>query len=189
MLAAVLFTYMVMVALYDSFVYPFVILFSIPLAMIGALLALALSMKALNIFTILGIIMLTGLVAKNAILLVDRTNFMRSQGESVEDALMDAGRMRIRPIFMTTLTMIFGMMPIALSTASGAEWKSGLAWALIGGLTCALLLTFIVVPIVYTKVEEYRLRIPKFFMKVSELVGLKKKDRPDTVAEELGLSK
>jgi HAE1 family hydrophobic/amphiphilic exporter-1 len=157
--------------------------------MIGALLALALTMNALNIFSILGIIMLVGLVAKNAILLVDRTNYMREQGESVEDALIDAGRMRIRPIFMTTLTMIFGMMPIALSTASGAEWKSGLAWALIGGLTSSLFLTLLVVPIVYTKVEEYRTRIPKFFMKVSELVGLKKKVRPDAVAEDLGLSK
>ncbi len=190
MLAAILFTYMVMVALYDSFVYPFVILFSIPLAMIGALLALGLSMKALNIFTILGIIMLTGLVAKNAILLVDRTNYMRAQGESVIDSLIDAGRMRIRPIFMTTLTMIFGMMPIALSTASGAEWKSGLAWALIGGLTSSLFLTLFVVPIVYTKVEEYRVKIPALFGKASELLKIKKKNSvPDALSEDLGLSK
>jgi HAE1 family hydrophobic/amphiphilic exporter-1 len=157
--------------------------------MIGALLALALTMKALNIFTILGIIMLTGLVAKNAILLVDRTNYMRSQGESVVDALIDAGRMRIRPIFMTTLTMIFGMMPIAFSTSSGAEWKSGLAWALIGGLSSSLFLTLLIVPIVYTKVEEYRQRIPKFFMRVSELIGLKKKESNDINTEDLGLSK
>lgn len=190
MLAAILFTYMVMVALYDSFVYPFVILFSIPLAMIGALLALALMLKSLSIFTILGMIMLTGLVAKNAILLVDRTNYMRAQGESVIDALIDAGKMRIRPIFMTTLTMIFGMMPIALSTSPGAEWKSGLAWALIGGLTSSLFLTLLVVPMVYTKVEEYRVRVPKFFMKVSDLVRFKKKNTiPDSVAEDLGLSK
>ncbi|MEW6196394.1 MAG: efflux RND transporter permease subunit [Bacteroidota bacterium] len=190
MIAAILFTYMVMVALYDSFVYPFVILFSIPLAMIGALLALGLTMKSLSIFTILGIIMLTGLVAKNAILLVDRTNFMRAQGESVINALIDAGRMRIRPIFMTTLTMIFGMMPIALSSASGAEWKSGLAWALIGGLTSSLFLTLIVVPIVYTKVEEYRIKIPALFGKVSELLkGKKKGSVPDALSEDLGLSK
>ncbi len=190
MLAAILFTYMVMVALYDSFVYPFVILFSIPLAMIGALLALGLTLKALNIFTILGIIMLTGLVAKNAILLVDRTNFMRAQGESVFDALIDGVRMRIRPIFMTTLTMIFAMTPVALSTASGAEWKSGLAWALIGGLISSLLLTLIIVPLVYTKVEEYRLRIPVLFKRVSELLRIKKKSVvPNSVAEDLGLSK
>ncbi|MEW6702378.1 MAG: efflux RND transporter permease subunit [Bacteroidota bacterium] len=189
MLAAILFTYMVMVALYDSFVYPFVILFSIPLAMIGALLALGLTMKALNIFTILGIIMLVGLVSKNAILLVDRTNFMRAQGESVIDALIDAGKMRIRPIFMTTLTMIFGMMPIALSTSSGAEWKSGLAWALIGGLTSSLFLTLIVVPIVYTKVEEYRVRIPLLFGRASNFLRFKKKPLPDAISEDLGLSK
>jgi HAE1 family hydrophobic/amphiphilic exporter-1 len=190
MLAAILFTYMVMVALYDSFVYPFVILFSIPLAMIGALLALALTLKALNIFTILGMIMLTGLVAKNAILLVDRTNFMRAQGESVVDALIDGVRMRIRPIFMTTLTMIFAMTPIALSTSSGAEWKSGLAWALIGGLTSSLLLTLIIVPVVYTKVEEYRVRVPLLFKRVSELLRIKKKSViPNSVAEDLGLTK
>lgn len=188
-LAAVLFTYMIMVALYDSFVYPFVVLFSVPLAIIGALLALALTMKSLSIFSILGIIMLVGLVGKNAILLVDRANFMRSQGESVIDALIDAGRMRIRPIVMTTLTMIFGMMPVALSKSSGSEWKTGLAWALIGGLTSSLLLTLIIVPIVYTKVEEYRLSIPKLFMKMSELLGFKKKEFPDEVAEDLGLSK
>lgn len=188
LLAAILFTYMVMVALYDSFVYPFIILFSIPLAMIGALVALALMMKALNIFTILGIIMLTGLVAKNAILLVDRTNFMRSKGEGVIEALLDAGRMRIRPIFMTTLTMIFGMMPIALSGSPGAEWKSGLAWALIGGLTSSLFLTLIVVPIVYTKIEELRVSIP---IRVKKILKIFVKEKPKVLspAEELGMSK
>ncbi|MDP3148578.1 MAG: efflux RND transporter permease subunit [Ignavibacteria bacterium] len=183
LLGAVLFTYLVMVALYDSFVFPFVILFSVPLAMIGALLALALTMKSLSIFTILGIIMLVGLVAKNAILIVDRTNFMRAQGESVIDSLIDAGRMRIRPIFMTTLTMIFGMTPIALSTAPGAEWKSGLAWALIGGLTSSLFLTLLVVPIVYTKVEEYRVKVPALFKRASELVGIRKSSAGDLVVE------
>jgi HAE1 family hydrophobic/amphiphilic exporter-1 len=135
-----------MVALYDSYVYPFVVLFSIPLAMVGAMIALAVSGKALSIFTILGIIMLTGLVAKNAILLVDRTNQTRlDQGLSVYEALLEAAQSRLRPILMTTLTMIFGMLPIALSTASGSEWKSGLAWALIGGLTSSLFLTLLVV--------------------------------------------
>ncbi|MBS3945318.1 MAG: efflux RND transporter permease subunit [Melioribacter sp.] len=188
LIAAILFTYMVMVALYDSFVYPFIILFSIPLAMIGALVALALMMKALNIFTILGIIMLTGLVAKNAILLVDRTNFMRSQGKGVIEALLDAGRMRIRPIFMTTLTMIFGMMPIALSTSPGAEWKSGLAWALIGGLTSSLFLTLIVVPIVYTKIEELRVSIP---IRIKKILKIFVKEKPKVLspAEELGMGK
>ncbi len=166
LLAAFIFTYLIMVALYDSFVYPFVVLFSVPLAMIGALLALALSMKALSIFSILGIIMLVGLVGKNAILLVDRTNAVRAQGVGIYDALIDAGKNRLRPILMTTFTMIFGMMPIALSTAAGGEWKSGLAWAIIGGLTSSLVLTLIIVPVVYSKVEEWRVSIPAFAKKV-----------------------
>ncbi|RJQ58137.1 MAG: efflux RND transporter permease subunit [Stygiobacter sp.] len=182
--AGILFTYMIMVALYDSFIYPFIILFSIPLAMIGALLALALSLKALSIFSMLGVIMLVGLVGKNAILLVDRTNFMRSKGESLHDALIDAGKMRIRPIFMTTLTMIFGMMPIALSTSDGAEWKSGLAWALIGGLTSSLFLTLLVVPMVYTKVEEVKVAFIPFVKKwFFKLTGKKTEAVP--AAEEL----
>jgi len=164
--AAILFTYMIMVALYDSFVYPFVVLFSIPVAMVGAMFALAFTMKSLSIFSILGIIMLVGLVAKNAILLVDRTNQKRAEGESVYDALIDAGKTRLRPIIMTTLTMVFGMLPIALSTAAGAEWKSGLAWALIGGLTSSLALTLVLVPVVYSKVEEYREAFPALFRKV-----------------------
>src|SRR5512140_2186663 len=98
--------------------------------------------------------MLIGLVTKNAILLVDRTNQTRlEQGLSVYDALLEAAKSRLRPILMTTFTMIFGMMPIALSTASGSEWKSGLAWAIIGGLTSSLFLTLIVVPVVYMKVD------------------------------------
>ncbi len=161
--AGILFTYMIMVALYDSFLHPFVILFSIPLAMIGALLALALAMEPLTIFSLLGVIMLVGLVGKNAILLVDRTNAMRAKGESLQDALIDAGKMRIRPIFMTTLTMIFGMTPIAFSTSDGAEWKSGLGLALIGGLTSSLFLTLIIVPLVYTKMEELKNSFVPFF--------------------------
>ncbi len=176
--AGILFTYMIMVALYDSFLYPFIILFSIPLAMIGALLALALSLKSLSIFGMLGIIMLVGLVGKNAILLVDRTNYMRAQGETLIDALIDAGKMRIRPIFMTTLTMIFGMMPIALSASEGSEWKSGLAWALIGGLTSSLFLTLIVVPIVYTKLEEIKVGFIPFVKKVTSKFSTSKGKLP-----------
>ncbi|QOJ29462.1 MAG: efflux RND transporter permease subunit [Ignavibacteriales bacterium] len=166
LLAAIVFTYLIMVALYDSFFYPFVVLFSVPLAIIGALLALAITNKALSIFSILGIIMLVGLVGKNAILLVDRTNAMREKGLPLYEAILDAGKMRLRPIMMTTLTMIFGMMPIALSASEGAEWKSGLAWALIGGLTSSLILTLVIVPIVYQLmdgfIEKLKVRIKKY---------------------------
>lgn len=161
MIAAILFVYMIMVALYDSYIYPFVVLFSIPVAMVGAMLALALTMKSLNIFSILGLIMLVGLVGKNAILLVDRTNQMRRErGLSVMDALREAAQTRFRPIVMTTASMVVGMMPIALSISSGSEWKSGLAWALIGGLISSLLLTLALVPAVYLKVDGWKETLP-----------------------------
>lgn len=166
--AGIIFVYLIMVALYDSYVYPFVVLFSIPMAIIGAFGALAITGKALSIFSMLGFIMLIGLVAKNAILLVDRTNQMKLEdGLSTLDALMEAGQSRLRPILMTTLTMIFGMLPIALSTSSGSEWKTGLAWALVGGLTSSMFLTLLLVPVVYMKVDEWKTRIPAFFKKPS----------------------
>ena len=111
-----------------------------------------------------------GRVKKNAILLVDRTNQTRlEQGLSVYEALLEAAQSRLRPILMTTLTMIFGMLPIAISTAEGSEWKSGLAWALIGGLTSSLFLTLLVVPVVYMKVDEWKTKIPALFSKPSAM--------------------
>jgi HAE1 family hydrophobic/amphiphilic exporter-1 len=168
MLAGILFVYLIMVALYDSYVYPFVVLFSIPMAIIGAFVALALTGKSLSIFSLLGFLMLIGLVAKNAILLVDRTNQTRlEQGLTTYEALLEAGKARLRPILMTTLTMIFGMLPIALSRSAGGEWKTGLAWVLVGGLTSSMFLTLLLVPVVYMKVDEWRTKIPAFFKKPS----------------------
>jgi HAE1 family hydrophobic/amphiphilic exporter-1 len=156
LLAAIVFVYLIMAALYNSFIYPFAVLFSIPLAVIGALLALALTKNSLAIFSIMGIIMQIGLVSKNAILLVDFTNKRRAEGLSIQDALIEAGRERLRPILMTTLTMIFGMLPIAISSASGSEFKNSMGWVLIGGLTCSMVMTLVVVPVVYTKIEQLR---------------------------------
>ena len=149
LLAALILVYLIMVALYDSFVYPLVVMFSLPLALIGAFLALALTNNSIGIFTILGFIMLMGLVAKNAIILVDFTNHMKAEGKSTVDALIIANHARLRPILMTTIAMIFGMLPIALASGAGAEWKNGLAWVIVGGLTSSLFLTLIVVPVVY----------------------------------------
>jgi len=147
--AAVGLMYLIMVALYNSWLYPLVVLFSIPLALVGALFALALTYNSLNVFTILGLIMMLGLVAKNAILLVDRANHNRAAGQPLTAALLDAGTTRLRPILMTTLAMVFGMLPIALSSAPGAELKTGLGWTLIGGLSSSMVLTLVVVPVVY----------------------------------------
>ena len=160
-LASILFVYLIMVALYDSYVYPFVVIFSIPLAIIGALLALGLTMQSLTVFSILGIIMLVGLVGKNAILLVDFTNQLKEEGYNTFDALIQAGKVRMRPILMTTFSMIFGMLPIALASGAGSEWKNGTAWALIGGLTSSLFLTLIVVPVVYLYFDKLKTRWSK----------------------------
>ncbi|WP_156306864.1 efflux RND transporter permease subunit [Sphingobacterium endophyticum] len=155
LIASILLVYLVMVALYDSFSTPFVVLFSIPLSFIGALLLLALTNQTLNIFTILGIIMLIGLVAKNAILLVDFANHRKEHGDSTHDALVAANHARLRPILMTTIAMVFGMIPIALATGDGADTNRGLAIVIIGGLLSSLLLTLVVVPVVYSIFDSF----------------------------------
>jgi HAE1 family hydrophobic/amphiphilic exporter-1 len=149
LLISIMLVYLIMALLYNSYVYPLVVLFSVPLAMIGALFALGLTMQSLNIFTILGIIMLVGLVAKNAILVVDFTNQLKAGGMELKAALVEATHKRFRPIIMTTLAIIVGMLPIALARGAGAEWKNGLGWVLIGGLTSSMILTLVVVPLVY----------------------------------------
>ena len=150
--------YLIMVALYDSFIYPFVVLFSIPAAIIGALLALNLSISNLSLFALLGLIMLMGLVVKNAILIVDFTNQLKAQGKHYKEALIIAGKERMRPILMTTLSMVIGMLPIALATGTASEWKNGLAWVIIGGLMSSLILTVYLVPVIYYLVDSIKER-------------------------------
>lgn len=157
--AAIVLIYFILVILYNSLTDPLVVLFSIPLSMIGAFLALALTMNSLNIFSIIGLIVLIGLVAKNAILLVDFTNHMRhDKGYNTFNALIEAGKERMRPILMTTFAMIFGMLPVALASGDGAEMKNGMAWVVIGGLISSMILTLIVVPIVYYIFDRLRSR-------------------------------
>jgi len=161
LLISFLLIYLIMVALYDSFVYPFVVLFSIPVAVIGAFLALNLSLNHLSLFALLGLIMLMGLVTKNAILIVDFTNQLKAEGKSYQEALIIAGKERLRPILMTTLSMVIGMLPIALATGSAAEWKNGLAWVIIGGLLSSLILTVYLVPVVYYAVDSVKEKLTK----------------------------
>lgn len=151
--SSILLVYLILVALYDNYVYPLVVLFSIPLAMVGSLLALALTQHTLSIFTLLGIIMLIGLVAKNAILVVDFTNHLKAKGLSTSQALIEATQERLRPILMTTIAMVIGMLPIAIASGPGAAWKNGLAWAIIGGLISSMFLTLVVIPVIYQLVD------------------------------------
>jgi HAE1 family hydrophobic/amphiphilic exporter-1 len=153
--------YLIMVALYDSYIYPFVALFAIPMAAIGAFLALNLSLNHLTLFAQLGLIMLMGLVTKNAILIVDFTNQLKARGKHYKEALIIAGKERMRPILMTTLAMAIGMLPIALAKGTASEWKNGLAWVIIGGLLSSMILTVYLVPMVYYIVDTIKEKIAK----------------------------
>ena len=148
--ASIMLLYFVLVVLYDSFAYPLVVLLTVPLGVVGAFLALGLSMQVISLFSITGMMLLTGLVAKNAILVVDFTVVLRAQGMELKEALLKATHLRLRPILMTNVSMIIGLVPVALATGAGAEWKNGMAWALIGGLTSSMFLSLIVVPVVYS---------------------------------------
>ena len=146
--------YLIMVALYDNYIYPFVALFAIPMAAIGAFLALNLSLNQITLFAQLGLIMLMGLVTKNSILIVDFTNQLKARGKSYKEALIIAGKERLRPILMTTVAMAVGMLPIALAKGTASEWKNGLAWVIIGGLISSMILTVYIVPMVYYVVDS-----------------------------------
>jgi len=155
---AIFFIYAVLVSQFESFVHPFTIMLSLPLAVVGAFLTLLLAGWPVGILSMLGVILLMGLVTKNAILLVDRANQLREQGRGIVDSLLEAGHLRLRPILMTTLATILGMLPPALSTGSGSEIRQPLAWPVIGGMLCSTLLTLVVVPVVYMWIEQFRER-------------------------------
>jgi HAE1 family hydrophobic/amphiphilic exporter-1 len=153
---AVVFIYLILASQFGSFVHPLAIMLSLPLSLVGVALALLATHDTLNIMSMIGLIMLMGLVTKNAILLVDFTNQSRAQGRSRRDALIHAGSTRLRPIVMTTLAMIFGMLPLAFAIGAGAEMRAPMARAVIGGLITSTLLTLIVVPVVYTYLDDLR---------------------------------
>jgi len=151
---SIVLVYMLMAALFDNLLYPLVIMLSLPQAMIGALLGLMAANHSLSIVSMIGIIMLVGLVTKNAILLVDYTNTLRARGKSRTDAILEAGPTRLRPILMTTIAMIFGMLPTALGLGRGAEFRAPLATPVIGGLMLSTMLTLLVIPCVYTYFDD-----------------------------------
>jgi HAE1 family hydrophobic/amphiphilic exporter-1 len=158
---AILFVYMIMVALFESYAHPFTIMFSIPVALVGGLGALALTGQTLNMFSMIGILLALGLVTKNAILLVDRANEQRAKGLSAREALLEAGPTRLRPIIMTTLTMVLGMMPLALALGAGAEIRQSMAIVVIGALLSSTVLTLLLVPVVYSYMEGLRARLAR----------------------------
>jgi len=152
---AVIFIYLVLASQFASFLQPLAIMASLPLSLIGVFLALMLFGSTLNVFSVIGFIMLMGLVTKNAILLVDFTNQGVREGKTREQAILDAGQVRLRPILMTTAAMVFGMLPLALSLGSGSELQSPMAHAVIGGIITSTALTLVVVPVLFTYVDTW----------------------------------
>jgi multidrug efflux pump subunit AcrB len=153
---AVIFVYAILASQFESFIHPFTIMLSLPLAVVGAFATVFLSGWPVGIPTMLGIILLMGLVTKNGILLVDRANQYRNEGLSAREAMLRAGHLRLRPILMTSTAMVFGMLPAALRDGSGAELHRPIALPVIGGLFASTLLTLLVVPVVYLQVERLR---------------------------------
>ncbi len=151
---AVIFIYLILAAQFESFVDPLSIMLSLPLSLVGVVIVLYFTGDTLNIMSLIGLIMLMGLVTKNAILLVDYSKVLRAAGMDRRSALIEAGRTRLRPIIMTTLAMIFGMLPLALALGPGAEMRAPMARAVIGGLVTSTLLTLVVVPVVYTLLDD-----------------------------------
>jgi hydrophobe/amphiphile efflux-1 (HAE1) family protein len=147
---AVIFIYLVLASQFGSFMQPIAIMVSLPLSLIGVLLALLITGTTLNIFSIIGFIMLMGLVTKNAILLVDFTNQALRQGRSLHEAIREAGQVRLRPILMTTMAMIFGMLPMAIGVGQGGEMLAPMGRAVIGGVITSTVLTLLIVPVLYT---------------------------------------
>lgn len=160
---SVLLTYMLLVGLYESLLYPLVIMLALPLSIVGAILALLVTRETVNIFSIVGLIQLFGLVGKNGILLVDYTNTLRRRGLSREEALLEAGPTRLRPILMTTATIVIALLPVALKLGEGSELRAPVALVVMGGMLSSTLLTLLFVPASYTYFDSLQNLILRLF--------------------------
>jgi HAE1 family hydrophobic/amphiphilic exporter-1 len=161
LLLAIVIIYMVLAAQFESFLHPVTIMMSLPLSLVGALGSLLITGQTLSIMSFIGVIMLMGLVTKNAILLVDNANQRRAAGVDVTEAVTEAGAVRLRPILMTTAAMIFGMLPVALALGEGSEFRAPMGVTVIGGLVTSTMLTLLVVPAIYSVFEGIRIWLRK----------------------------
>jgi HAE1 family hydrophobic/amphiphilic exporter-1 len=159
---AVLLMYLILVVQFGSFVDPVAILMSLPLSLIGVMVALAITGMSINIMSLIGVILLMGIVAKNAILLIDFAKWGQERGQPRREAIIEAGRVRLRPILMTTLALIAGMIPVALGRGEGADFRAPLGRAIIGGVITSTFLTLLVIPTIYEILDDIRLRIVGF---------------------------
>ena len=154
-LLAIVFIYLVLSAQFESFIHPFTILLSVPLAVFGALLTLFVFGESLNIYSQIGLIMLVGLVTKNSILIVEFANQQQEKGLSLIEAIVEAATIRLRPILMTSFATIFGILPIAIGLGAGAESRRPLGLVVVGGMLFSTFLTLVVVPVVYTLLARF----------------------------------
>ena len=161
LLLAVFLVYLVMASQFESLIHPLVILFTIPLALVGAVIALFITGTTVNVVAFIGVIMLAGIVVNNAIVLVDLINQLRAKGVEKTEAIMEAGRERLRPILMTTLTTALGLLPMAIGFGEGAEMRTPMAITVIGGLLVSTLLTLVVIPVVYSLLDRKKWAVPE----------------------------
>jgi HAE1 family hydrophobic/amphiphilic exporter-1 len=154
LILAVFLVYLVMASQFESLLHPFVILFSIPMAAVGAILALWITSTTVSIVVFIGLIMLAGIVVNNAIILIDKINQLRASGMEKVAATIEAGANRLRPILMTTLTTVLGLLPLAIGLGEGAEMRAPMAITVIGGLMVSTLLTLLVIPSVYLLLDR-----------------------------------
>lgn len=155
---ALILVYMILAFLYESLLTPFIRMFSLPLGMIGSLLFLLMMNQTINIYSLIGILVMDGLVAKNGTLLLDYAITLKENGKSAYEAIIEAGKIRMKPIFMTTLTMVVGMLPTALAMTEGSETRVSMAWVIIGGLLSSTIFTLIVIPIIFVFFNRYPVR-------------------------------
>ncbi|KAB3535772.1 efflux RND transporter permease subunit [Alkaliphilus pronyensis] len=171
LLLAILLVYMIMASQFESLLHPFIIMFTVPLAFIGISIALVLSGKAFSVPAFTGVIMLAGIVVNNAIVLVDYINVLRKKGMERTEAIYKAGPVRLRPILMTTLTTVLGLIPLALGIGEGAELQAPMAITVIGGLAFSTLLTLLFIPVLYTLFDDFSIFIKKKIFKRSETMN------------------
>jgi HAE1 family hydrophobic/amphiphilic exporter-1 len=161
-----MFIYFVLASLYESFITPLTIMLVLPLAACGAFYALAMTGASLDLFSMIGCIMLLGVATKNSILLVDYTNQKVQEGLSLHEAIIVAGKARLRPILMTSFALIAGMIPLAIGLSEASKQRTSMGIAVIGGLISSTLLTLIVIPAAYTYIERYRIWSGKLMKKI-----------------------
>ncbi|HEX2834988.1 MAG TPA: efflux RND transporter permease subunit [Thermoanaerobaculia bacterium] len=165
---AVLLMYFVLVLQFESFMDPFAIMLSLPLSLIGVMIALAVTRDTLNIMSMIGVLLLMGIVAKNAILLIDFAKWRNESGTPLREALIEAGRIRLRPILMTSIALIAGMIPVAMGVGEGAEFRAPMGRAIIGGVVTSTLLTLLVIPTIYELMDRFR---GAFTRRVKRIIG------------------